>query len=263
MTIDKDSLRISRPEPRAITLIGAQGIGKSTIASLIPGGVFAAAERGLSGLSKVPHWLVESYEDMMGVINYLYTEEHKFKALVLDTVTKMEKYVHAELLMQEEVASLDKVGGGWYKWRIEALPLWSQLLEGFDALRYERGIEIVILGHTGDKEVKPPDNDPYRKYTLSLLNPLAADLIYQWSDIVGFYNYKVYTKLVDEKKVSGKTKKTFRGAGTGERVMHFDERPAFYAKNRYGFPAELIISRDNHEFLELLGYAKPKAKSKK
>ena len=35
-----------------------------------------------------------------------------------------------------------------------------------------------------------------------------------------------------------------RGVGVGERVMYAEERPAFWAKNRYGLPVELPLSWD-------------------
>ena len=263
MDISLETIQISRPEPRAFCIIGTQGIGKSTIGSLFPDPIFIATEKGLSGLSKIPHWKPKTFEELMKAIYVLYEEKHQFKTAVLDTVTEAESIVHRELLKRENVESLDKIGGGWYKWRIESLSIWDELIEGLDMLREHRGMEIVILGHTIDKEVKPPDNEPYRKYTLDLLNPKATDKIFRWADVVGFYNYRVITKVVDEKKVKGaKNKITSRGIGTGERIMHLDERPAFYAKNRYKYPPEISVTSDCSNLLELFGF-KDKPKSKK
>ena len=263
MDISLETIQISRPEPRAFCFIGTPGIGKSTLASLFPDPIFIATEKGLSGLNKIPHWKLKTFAELMRAIYVLYEEKHSFKTGVLDTVTKTESIIHAELLRREDVASLDKVGGGWYKWRQEALPIWDELLEGLDMLREHRGMEIVLLGHTIDKEVKPPDNEPYRKYTLDLLNPIATGMIFNWADVLGFYNYRIMTKVVDKKKLKdGTHKTTSRAIGTGGRIMYFDERPAFHAKNRYKYPAEMSVASDCSNLLELFGF-KDKPKSKK
>ena len=47
-----------------------------------------------------------------------------------------------------------------------------------------------------------------------------------------FANYRISTVKADV----GFNKKLTRALGSGERVLHTAERPAFLAKNRYGLP---------------------------
>jgi len=65
-----------------------QGIGKSTLASLMPSPVFLAAVDGLSGLEGVAHWEIRSYQDCIEAISALHGER-QFQTVALDTVTAL------------------------------------------------------------------------------------------------------------------------------------------------------------------------------
>lgn len=242
MAISLESLKRSSPLPPRDLVYGVQGIGKSTLASLMPSPVFLAAEDGLSGLEGVAHWEIRSYEDCIDAISALHGE-HSHQTVVIDTVTAFEPMLHRRLIEQWGVDSIDKVGangGGYYKWRMEALPLWQDILDGLDSLRVNKGMRIMLIGHSTEKEIKPPEADPYRKYALDLLNDKAANLLYRWADVVGFCNYKVaVTGATTDKR--GKVS-AGRAIGSGQRVMFLSERPAWYAKNRFDLPDEISLS---------------------
>lgn len=247
MSISLESLKRSSPLPPRDLIYGVQGIGKSTLASMMPSPVFLAAEDGLSGLTDVAHWEIRSYQDCLEAIGALHGE-HPYETAVIDTVTAFEPMLHRRLLEIWGVDSIDKVGmngGGFYKWRSEALPLWQDVLDGLDSLRINHGMRIVMIGHSTDREIKPPDSDPYRKYALDLLNDKAANLLYRWADVVGFCNYKVaVTGATTDKR--GKVT-AGRAVGSGQRVMFLSERPAWYAKNRFDLPDEITLSCQNYQ----------------
>jgi hypothetical protein len=242
MAISLETLKRSSPLPPRDLVYGVQGIGKSTLASLMPSPVFLAAEDGLSGLEGVAHWEIRSYQDCIEAISALHGE-HSHQTAVIDTVTAFEPMLHRRLIEQWGVDSIDKVGangGGYYKWRMEALPLWQDILDGLDSLRVNVGMRIMLIGHSTEKEIKPPEADPYRKYALDLLNDKAANLLYRWADVVGFCNYKVaVTGATTDKR--GKVS-AGRAIGSGQRVMFLSERPAWYAKNRFDLPDEISLS---------------------
>ena len=243
MSISLETLKKSTPLPVRDLIYGVQGIGKSTLASQMDEPVFLAAEDGLSGLPGIQHWMIHSFQDAIEAITILH-EEHPFKSVVLDTVSAFEPMLHRQLLENWGVDSIDKVGsngGGYYKWRNEALPLWQDILDGLDSLRINKGMRIILIGHSIDKEVKPPEADPYRKYTIDLLNDKASSLLYRWADVVGFCNYKIsVTGTTKDKR--GQITKAGRAIGSGERVMYLSERPAFYAKNRFDLPNEIPLT---------------------
>ena len=243
MSISLETLKESIYLPPRDLIYGVQGIGKSTLASQMEKPVFLAAEDGLSGLPGIQHWEIRSFPDAIEAITALH-DEHTFKSVVLDTVSAFEPMLHRQLLNDWQVDSIDKVGangGGFYKWRTEALPLWQDILDGLDSLRINKGMRIILIGHSIDKEVKPPEADPYRKYTVDLLNDKASALLYRWADVVGFCNYKIsVTGTTRDKR--GKVTKAGRAVGSGERVMYLSERPAFFAKNRFDLPNEIQLT---------------------
>ena len=245
MTISMDSIQMSSPKPPRSIVYGVQGIGKSTLGTRYDKPIFLCVEDGLAGLPDIAHWNINSFNDLMEAFGVLYQEQHDFHTVVLDTVSSFEPLLHAELMRRWNVDSLERVGvngGGYFKWRVESLGLWQEILEPMDALR-DRGMQIVLIGHSTDKEVNPPDNDPYRKYTIDLLNPKAVDLLFRWADIVAFCNYRVYTAVTKETVIKGKTKKTSRALEQSERMMFLSERPAWYAKNRYALPEEVPMEQ--------------------
>jgi len=250
MAISLKSLSVSEVEAYRMLIYSLSGIGKTTLASLIPDNVFAATERGF-GSKEVNFWDVETYQDMIDIIGILYNDEHNFKTLTIDTISTFETIVHDKLFKDENVTTLEGVGGGWNKWLTESLPLWHTVLDGLEALRRDRGINIILLGHAIDKQERPPDMEPYNKYTLSVLNKHVAPLIYGWVDCICFYHQHVLTKTV----AGGSKKAPKKQAAKINRIMHLTEQPYAYAKNRYfDDPNKIDMTPDCSEFLSLFGF---------
>jgi len=250
MSISLKSISVSEVEAYRMLIYSPPGVGKTTLASLIDKNVFAATERGF-GSKKVNFWDVDTYQDMIDIIGVLYNDEHDFTTLTLDQVSTFETIINNKVLKDEKVATLEEVGGGWSKWLLQALPLWHTILDGLEALRKDRGINIILLGHAIDKKETPPNMEPYNKYTLSALNKHVAPLIYSWVDCICFYHQNVLTKTV--KGSDKKNPKT--QAAKIKRVMHFAEQPYAYAKNRYfDDPNKIEMTPDCSEFLNLFGF---------
>ena len=107
---------------------------------------------------------------------------------------------------------------------------------GLNALRDVKGMSVVQIAHTDIKRFDSPEHDPYDRYTIKL-HARAAALVQEHSDVVLFANYRISTVKADV----GFNKKVSRAVGSGERVIHTTERPAFLAKNRYGLPDTLPL----------------------
>jgi len=232
MAIELSSIsKSTKKEHYKAFLFGVEGSGKTTFATHAPAPLFACAEDGLNadGVSNIE---IKTYADMIDLIGALYKGEHEFKTLVVDSLTAFEPMLNSYLCERERVDSIDKVGGGFAKYRTESLPLWLTVLSGLDAL-HKKGMNIIVIGHSQSKEVRLPDAEPFQKYEADLINPKAANMMYRWADIVAFANYRIHVTTDDG------VKKTGRGLGTGERVMFLEERPAFHAKNRFDLPPEL------------------------
>jgi hypothetical protein len=125
---------------------------------------------------------------------------------------------------------------GYGKGYVAALNLWRQYIDGLNALRDDRGMTVVQIAHTDIKRFDSPEHDPYDRYVIKL-HARAAALLQEHSDVVLFANYRISTVKADV----GFNKKVSRAVGSGERVIHTVERPAFLAKNRYDLPDTLPL----------------------
>ena len=95
---------------------------------------------------------------------------------------------------------------------------------------------VIQIAHTDIKRFDSPEHEPYDRYVIKLQTRASA-LLQEHSDVVLFANYQISVAKSDV----GFNKKVTRALGSGARVMHTEERPAFLAKNRYGLPDTLPL----------------------
>jgi len=229
----------ARKAPR-IVLLGVEGVGKSTFAAqsespvLIP----MKGEQGVDEIdvSKTPK--VSSYNELMEVISALYQDEHDYKTVVLDSASALEPLIWDEACARNgNVDSIEKIGGGYGKGYTEAAKVWRELTEGLDALREDRGMSSILIGHVITADFNDPETDPYTTYTFDV-HKKAAAWLYRWADAILFANFK---RAMVQKTEQGFKKETRRGVGSGQRYLYTEKRPAHPGKNRYGLPYEMAL----------------------
>lgn len=237
MTFDLKSLvrSKSRVEPPIILVHGVAGIGKTTLASQFPNPIFAWTEKGAGVLDVVGTPILTTYDDMIDVLSSLYSEDHEFKTLVVDSVDWFEPLVWAKACELNKWNTIEDPGYG--KGFAAALELWKQYLDGLSALRDQKGMTIVQIAHTDIRRHDPPESEPYDRYVLKLHKGASAKLM-EHADCIFFANYRISTVKSDV----GFKKTVTRAVGSGERVLHTVERPAFIAKNRYSMPDSLPLA---------------------
>ena len=235
MAISLASLRrTSGRRPPRIFLYGIHGVGKSTFAAAAPSPVFIQTEEGLDALDVEAFPLARSFDDVMGAIGALYEEEHQFRTVVIDSVDWLEQLIFKDVAQEQKVSSIEDIGYG--KGYTFASSRWATLLEGLDLLRNERGMGVVLIGHAQIKRFEDPMVEGYDRYSPDL-HKIASSTLCEWSDIVGFANFRVATKQID----SGFNKKIAKGVGTGQRTLYVEERPAFTAKSRWRIGADVPL----------------------
>lgn len=227
--------RAATPKPPRILIHGVAGVGKTTFAAGSNQPVFLQTEEGL-GLLSVPHFpLATSFDAVLESLAALYSEQHAFRTVVIDSVDWLEPLIWAKACRDNGWASIEDAGYG--KGYIAALTLWREYLDGLNALRDERGMTVIQIAHTDIKRFDSPEHDPYDRYFIKL-HARAAALLQEHSDVVLFANYRVSTVKADV----GFNKKINRALGSGERVLHTEERPAYLAKNRFGLAETLPLN---------------------
>ncbi len=227
--------------PRRVMLYGVHGIGKSSFGAMAPKPVFIQTEDGLASIETSRFPLAESFDDVMAAIMSLYSEQHDFQTVVIDSADWLEQLIWKEVVRRRpttergrDVNSIEDYG--FAKGYSYALEPWREVLDGLNALRNERGMMIIMIAHAKIERFENPETDPYDRYS-PRLNKHASALIQEWCDEVLFATYKVHTKQTDE----GFDKTRTRGIGTGDRILRTTERPAHMAKNRLGLPDELPL----------------------
>jgi hypothetical protein len=222
------------PAPRRVMLYGTHGIGKSTFASCAPKPIFLQTEDGLGEIDcdKLP--LVTSFAEAMGALSELYTEQHPYQTIVVDSLDWLERIIWAEVCRKRNVENIEEIG--YAKGYVFSLTQWREFLEGLSALRADRGMTAVLIAHARIERFENPETESYDRY-VPRLHKLAAAIVQEWCDEVLFATYKVYTKQSDE----GFNRKRTQGVGSGERIIRTQERPAHVAKNRLNLPDELPL----------------------
>ena len=220
--------------PRRVMVYGVHGIGKSTFGSMARSPIFIQTEDGLGTIDCHRFPLAKDFGDVMVALADLYTEDHSYETLVIDSLDWLERLIYADVCRERGVDAIEDIG--FAKGYSFALTQWRQVLDGLDGLRRDRGMAVVLLAHAKIERFENPETDTYDRF-VPRLHKHASALVQEWSDEVLFACYKVHTKVTDE----GFGRQKARGLGTGERIMRTAERPAHVAKYRLNLPEDLPL----------------------
>jgi len=226
------SKRLSAPK---IVIHGGVKVGKTTFAAQSYKPIFMCTEEGVDVVNVDRFPQITSFDDAMKCIEVLFTEDHDFKTLVLDSVDWLEPLVWEAVCKKHNAATIEEVGGGFGKGYIEAESFWRMFLDGLDALRNQKGMSIILICHNNVIQVSPPDGDSYSRYSLKL-NKRATATVEEWADIIGFAKQQTFTKKED-KGFGNKEGKAVKG----ERELRLDKNPAYVAGSRYPLPDSIPL----------------------
>lgn len=229
--------------PRII-LLGVEKIGKSSFAAQSNSPVFLPikGEEGIDdlGVAKTP--TCNTFVEAMSWLQSLRTGEHDFQTGIIDSVSTIEPLIWQYVCENHKVKSIEEVGGGYGKGYTESLSVWRQLTEMLDALRSERNMASILIGHVKVKRFDDPAGPSYDQYQFDI-NDRAANLLFRWADCILFCN----TKVVVQSEEVGFNKEKNRGIDItgGRRFLFTQKRPAHPGGGRgsYGrIPYELPLS---------------------
>ena len=214
-----------------IFLYATHGIGKSTFASQAPNPIFIQTEDGLGNIDTASFPLATSTDDVMAAITTLYTEPHDFKTVVLDSADWCETIFQKEIETTHEAKDL-----AYGKGALILADKWKQTLDGLNALRNDKGMAVIILGHCEIKRFDSPEVESYDRYQPKL-QARASALVQEWADAVLFANYRTFVRKEDV----GFNKTVSKATSTGERLLHTAETPSYLAKNRFSLPHDMPL----------------------
>jgi len=210
-----------------IVLAGPGKIGKTTFAASAPQAVGILTEDGAHHVDANAFPVCSTLAEVYECVSTLLNEKHEFKTVFLDSLDWLEPMLHQKVCKENNWDSIESPGYG--KGYVAALEEWRVLLSGFDALRDQRGMTVILIAHDKIRHIENPMNEGYDAYSLKLHDKASA-LVVEWADIVGFANHKVLTKTSD----AGFGQKETKAVSTGERVLYLEPHAAHCAGNRLG-----------------------------
>jgi len=233
---------LSKPtgqRPIIVTLFGEGGMGKTTLAAMFPKPVFIRTEDGTAslqgneGVSLFP--LATSSKDVLDQIEALATQDHDFKTLVIDSITQLATIIESEIVAEDPKAkSINQAGGGYGAGYSTAADRHRIIRDWAGALAYEKGMNIVFIGHADTETMDLPDMDAYTRYSVRMHKksvPHYTDNV----DAVCMIRLKTFTRGDGDKK---------RAISNGEREIICFPQAASVTKNRFNLDKPLTFTFD-------------------
>jgi hypothetical protein len=234
----KGVTRVTAALPPRLLIHGQEGVGKTTLAAKFPSPVFLQTEDGCpAGIEIDTFGLLATFPDARAALMALASEPHTFGTVIIDGLDALEGLVWRDLCAQQGWASIEAPGYG--KAYIAGDNWWRDVLNGLDYLRRERGMAVVLIAHSAIETVNDPRTPGYTSYQLRL-HKRARGLVQDWCDAIGFLAPDLHVATED----LGFGKKRVRADGGSQRWLHWEGRPSFVAKNRYGLPAKMPVPAD-------------------
>lgn len=230
--------------PRRIVVFGPDGVGKTTFAFNAPKPVFIGAEQGTDSFDVPRFPPIYAWQEVLEAVRVLREGTHDYETMVLDTLDWAEPLIWRLVCQAAGVATIEEVGGGYGKGYSAALDHWRVFIRALEQLQAEKGMHVVLLGHSFIKKFSNPQGDDYDRYIMQL-NEKAAGLLRQWANGVYFANYETFAVADKAKRV--------RGVATGARLLYTQRTAAYDAKDRYGLPEQLPLSWAEFEKAARLG----------
>ncbi len=235
MSTPQAELVIAKPSektPSKILLYGVEGIGKSTLAAQFPKPIFIDTEGSTMKMKPQPARMpnVSGYRDVKMQLGQILNTKHDYQTLVIDSIDWLEDWV-SEYLCKDvyKVETRVNIAGGYNKWVEIFEEECSRLLNYLDRLCFERGMNILLIGHDKiSKTIDPATGESTRGYEVNLSEKVGP-LIKQWADAVLFANYKTFV-VPAEKQVKA------HAIGGKERVLYCTHTAFIDAKNRFALP---------------------------
>lgn len=224
--------------PPLFLIYGRNGIGKSWFASKAARPIFLDLDQNIFELAvdsnRSFNVKLEKFQDVLQFLGLLINENHSYKTVIIDSLSSLERLIENHVLQAKKVTSLAdfQYGQGY----LMMLPLWEQVLGKLKALRIQKKMTVLMLGHYKEKRDPNLAGESYLHYQLDLYER-AAKLLINSCSAVFFADYKV--EVIHEKEKFGQE---ISKARSSERRLFTDEGVKFLAKNTYGMPADIPMT---------------------
>ena len=227
--------------PVRVNVQGVDGIGKSTFGADAPSSIFIQAEDGLKFIDNVARFpVIESWNQLLTQVKTLIEEPHDYKSVVLDTTDAASKFGEEFVCESNGWSGPQDKQAGYGAFYVAEENAWRKLLQGLNICFEDRGMNVILLSHVGDKTIVDPTVGEYHAFQMRS-NKKINSLIKDWVD---FNLFADYDKSVND----GKPK------SHGNRILYTKYSMGFEAKSRLTIPSQLSLDWDafHKSYLEAL-----------
>jgi hypothetical protein len=220
-----------------VLIYGAEGRGKTTLATKFPNSVGLLLERGLPrGVTIDAVDGIDSFGAIIDALRELYRDPRGYQTLIIDTVDSLEPLLLEHVCIAHHWKNIEAppYGKGW----VIADAEWLRFITAIRALRDKHGMTIVMVAHCLIERFDDPRAPSYTAY-LPKLHRRARHLILDACDVVGFLAEELHIATSD----TGFRERT-RATSSNQRFLFVEGTPAFVAKNRYAIPPKIAIPAD-------------------
>ena len=240
--------KLSKPKQKPVIAIiaGEQGLGKTTLGSLMPSPVMIRTEDGTAALCEDSDiFMFPLSKDTSSVYEYikdLATDEHEFKTLIIDSTTAFDALATKEVQARNNTANLSACDGGFGGGYHTIRAAHEKLYRLCQRLSEKKGMNIIFISHTETEEISPPDAESYTRYNIQLTSSKSVNCAKVYTnncDLVAFM--KMVTYVIDGKAKSD-----------GSRVITCYPSAAHVSKNRYGITSDIQFEEGINPFNNII-----------
>jgi hypothetical protein len=252
MAIDLSKLEAPRAGEAIIcTIVGEEGIGKTSLAGSFPKPVFIRVEEGTKSLTseEVKNYfsdvrempVVHKYADVIEQLNALGEQKHDYKTVVIDTITQLNTMIESEIVAKDKALSINSALGGYGAGQSAVADRHAKIRETCGDLRTYKKMNIVFLAHADHEKIDPPDAESYMRYTVKLHNKSMVHYIDN-VDLVAYIKLRTYVS-------EGKDKKRNIAMSDGNRIITCHKTANHVSKNRFGITEDIEFKLGVNPFL--------------
>ena len=222
-----------------MVLYGVESVGKTSFAADAPDAIVIDAEHGSYNLEVDRFDDINSYDDVMESLRYIFKEGKDYKTIVIDSVEAIEQFCYDKVISENEVDSIEKVGGGYGKGYTAASEKFFDFLHALNKL-WKSGFNIIAIGHAEVKTYINPEGHDYDRFKLRL-DKRNEPTLKEWSEANLFMNFETVVRK------SGDSFNQTKGKATdfGKRFIYTNRTATYDAKNRYNLPEKIVIPKEN------------------
>lgn len=221
----------TQPTAKAVkfAFYGPEGVGKTTLASKLPGAVTIDTEGSTAHMTLCRYPRPKDWAELMDMVDD--AGRQKIGTLIIDTLDWADILCTRSLCKEKKWDSIEAAGYG--KGYVMLGEKFAELLAKLSELA-DRGINVGFCAHAQLRKIeKPEETGAYDHWELKCSKKVAP-LVKEWADLILFCNYDTMiihgNNPIEANRITG-----------NKRVMYANHAPTFDAKNRFGLPDKMPL----------------------